>query len=165
MAGEATASLYPEASALLEDLSDLLALSPPPFLYVHDPTTPRRTNSAIDALLTELSSSDKTLRHASLDAISCFSARIFYDTTINALTHHEPTWESGAANWGTERYNESLDAFLHGIRAAANHVAEEEEGRLEDVQMVLLVENAERMKDATPELLVPLARLYELVSS
>jgi origin recognition complex subunit 5 len=142
-------SLYPEASTLLDNLSELLECAPPPFIYVHDPTTSARTGAAIRALLAGL-----PLRHAALDTVCCFSARLVFDSALNALARHVLVWNAGAANWGSERHNESLDAFLHGLRAVPGA------GR-----MVLLVENAARMHAAVPELRAPLARLSELVSA
>jgi origin recognition complex subunit 5 len=115
-------------------------------------------------MLEEASSSQPRMRYARLDGVACFSSRVLYDSVINKIAKHVPTWDDGGDNWGTERYNESLDAFLHGLRAVSEQVAKDQAILSNSVRSILLLENAEHMKDSIPELLVPLARLAELVS-
>ena len=91
----------------------------------------------------------------------------------------EPTWEDGCGNWESvveTRWNENMDTFLHGLRAAHADLClkndlgkgkgkgKERAGGYEHVRLVIVVERAERLKDSLPELLVPLTRLAELVS-
>ena len=72
------------------------------------------------------------------------------------------------------RYNDSLDGFLHGLRALHAQLSDNETGRTSRrsrlkarvknaVKMVLIVERAEKIKESLPEFLVPLTRLAELV--
>lgn len=109
----------------------------------------------------------------------CFTARAFYDKALNALAGFQPNWEDGSENWSDEsgqRWNESVDGFVHGLRAVyadAVNMGKEGEGSQQtgdrrgdsDVRMILVIERAERLKDTLPDLLVPLTRLAELVSS
>ena len=67
-------------------------------------------------------------------------------------------------NWGADdgvRWNDIFDGFMHGLRAVHAYLGKrkEKEG---DVRLVIVVERAERL---IPELMVPLTRLTELVSS
>ncbi|EPT02035.1 hypothetical protein FOMPIDRAFT_141897 [Fomitopsis schrenkii] len=137
-------------------------------------------------MLQDLSESSPHLRYAFADAAACFTPRLFFDTVINALSTHTPSWEDGCENWAGPsgeglRWNESLDTFLHGLRAVAADVEKDEPGasatlsrkgkarakvngdrRGEKCRLVLVVERPERLKDNMPELLVPLTRLAEL---
>jgi len=93
---------------------------------------------------------------------------------LNALSGWTPKWEDGCENWGAgERYNENVDAFVHGLRAVSAELSasgkgkgkgKEQEGMGEEVRLVIMVERAERLKDNLPDLVVPLTRLAELVS-
>jgi origin recognition complex subunit 5 len=128
--------------------------SPPPFIHINDSFTPRRTSAAINSCL---SSSD--IHYAAIDAIQCFSPRLLFDTALNAFAKHEAEWEDGVQNWGTERHNESLDAFLHELRAVGASLSKQQDAKLDDLLLVLFVENVERWKDSMPEVVVPLTRL------
>ncbi|KZP22266.1 hypothetical protein FIBSPDRAFT_990514 [Athelia psychrophila] len=93
------------------------------------------------------------------------------------MADFQPSREEGSENWnradgngggGGMRWNDSVDGFVHGLRAV--HTDAVDMGRDEgkgmkgevDVRMVLVVEGAERLKETLPDLLVPLARLAEL---
>ncbi|KAI0791547.1 origin recognition complex subunit 5 C-terminus-domain-containing protein [Irpex lacteus] len=166
-------------------LTSLLTTYPPPFIHIHDPSTPHLAAPALtDALASLRASTTSTimLRYAAIDAIECFNARIFYDTVLNALAEWEPEWDDGCRNWTGEddlagqRYNESLDGFLRGLRAVQASVRasgtqvngkgkgkeREDAGSDEDTRLVILIERAERLKESMPDMLVPLARLREL---
>lgn len=164
---EALSNTHPGYDSLFNHLGTLIASYPPPFISIHDPNTPRLTTQALNALLQTLSDRTPTFLYARIDGIACFTSRLFYDTALNALARWQPRWEDGCANWsasGTgaeERYNESLDGFLHGLRAVkTSHVL----AAKDEVRMVLVVGHAERLRENLPELLVPLTRLAELVS-
>lgn len=150
---------------LLLDIEDLLTTFPPNFIVIHDQRTSNLTANAVNSLLQSFSTKSPLFLHASIDAIACFTPRLFYDTVINSLAGWTPRWEDGCANWSPsgseERYNESLDAFLHGLRAVSTSLPSTS---LEELRMVLFIENAERLRESMPELLVPLTRLAEVVS-
>jgi origin recognition complex subunit 5 len=98
-------------------------------------------------------------------------------------------WEEGCENWsdeaGGQRWNESIDGFLHGLKAiysemgkgnASENVSGNGKGKRKeasdgnihwggDSRMVLVIEKAERLKETLPDLIVPLTRLAELVRS
>lgn len=147
---------------------------------MHDPATPHLAAPAIRTGLDGLRESQEiNLRYASVDAILCFNARLLYDSIVNALAEWEPEWDEGCSNWGGaygQRFNDSLDGFLHGIQAVQASLKTEDdqvkgkgkarEGQVddEDIRLVILVEHAERLKEHMPDMLVPLARLRELVS-
>ncbi|RDX41623.1 hypothetical protein OH76DRAFT_188022 [Lentinus brumalis] len=172
-------------------LSALLSSYPPPFIFIHDPESSRLAASVVRSALQDLASQPLVtdtgltqLKFACVNAVACFSARIIYDTALNALAGWTPDWRDGATNWhgtGAEarRFNENFDAFVHGIQAvvteatAANAIVKangavkdkvkQKEGEAApNCRLVLLVERAERLKDNLPELLVPLTRLAEL---
>jgi len=187
---------FPGTNALTSQLITLITTCPPAFTYLHDPQTSRATASLVNTLILSLSAIDARcfvldddtppiIAAAHVDAVACFSPRLFYDTTFNRLAKWRPRWEDGCENWpggtvGGMRYNDSVDGFLHGLRALETQLRGDEnevqssprKGRgktraknvAKAVKMVLVVDRAERLKESLPELLVPLTRLAELVS-
>lgn len=140
-----------------------------PFLYITDRRDPRITASLLNRICRN--SGDCSPTHfAHINATACFTARLLYDTVLNALAKWEVAWENGCQNWPGEdgkRYNDSVDSFLHGLRNLRNKSWEgraKGNGRTvdEEPNMVLLIERAERLKDNLPDLIVPLTRLAEL---
>ncbi|KAG1857044.1 putative origin recognition complex, subunit 5-like protein [Suillus subluteus] len=140
-----------------------------PFLYITDRHNPRITASLLNQIYRN--SEDCSPTHfAHINATACFTARLLYDTVLNALAGWEVAWENGCQNWPGEdgkRYNDSIDSFLHGLRNLRNKSWQgtaKGNGRTadEEPKMVLLVERAERLKDNLPDLIVPLTRLAEL---
>ena len=177
---------YENIAAQLATLLDINAL---PFLYLYDSESPRMASNCVRNALQEMSERTPHLRYAFANAVACFTPRLFFDTVINALAGHTPSWEDGCENWAGPsgegmRWNESLDTFLHGLRAVAADVEKNELGssaarggkvkastkangdtKRERCRLVLVVERPERLRDNMAELLVPLTRLAELVSS
>lgn len=122
---------------LLSTFHTLLTTYPPPFIFVHDPTTPRISASILHNFLSELQLPQSGAEHPSsetdppkqrtkiyvahIDAIAIYTPRLFYDTVLNQLAGWSPKWDEGCRNWcggdGEQRYNESFDAFLHGLMA------------------------------------------------
>lgn len=140
-----------------------------PFLYITDRHNPRITTSLLNQVYRNSGGHSPT-RFAHINATACFTARLLYDTVLNALAGWKVAWENGCQNWPGEdgkRYNDSFDSFLHGLRNLRNKSREGKtkgNGRTVDEEptMVLLVERAERLKDNLPDLIVPLTRLAEL---
>ena len=186
---------FPGNDALISQLITLITTCPPTFTYLHDSHTPRATASLVNSLISSLSAIDPNssapgedavpiIASAQVNAVASFSPRLFYDTTFNRLTKWRPRWEDGCANWpggtaGGVRYNDSLDGFLHGLRALQIQLCGDEtevrsprkgkgkaraQNKTKVVKMVLVVDRAERLKESLPGLLVPLTRLAELVS-
>ena len=187
---------FPGNNAFTSQLITLITTCPPTFTYLHDSQTSRATASLVNTLILSLSaidakcfaSDDATvpiIAAAQVNVVACFSPRLFYDTTFNRLAKWRPRWEDGCENWpggavGGVRYNDSLDGFLHGLRALETQLRGDEnemqssphkgKGKTraknvaKAVKMVLVVDRAERLKESLPELLVPLTRLAELVS-
>ncbi|THH29905.1 hypothetical protein EUX98_g4289 [Antrodiella citrinella] len=160
---------------LLSQFTTLINASPPPFIYIHDPSTPRISASLLRASLGASQSGGPRIVHASVNAIACFTPRLFYDTVLNALADWTPQWEDGCENWSVEegsgqRFNESVDAFVHGLKALSGSLSDHGKGKAREteggvtsgVRMVIVVERAERLKDNVPDLVVPLTRLAEL---
>lgn len=149
--------------------TDLLTTSPPPFLYIHDVATPHITSSVVSSALAALPETPPYL-HAVVNASTCFTARLLYDTIIRKLADWTPTWESGCQLWGDQRWNDNFDRFIHGLRA----ISVERSGRSaaktrgQNVQptpkIAIVIERAESLKEYLPDLLVPLSRLAESVS-
>jgi hypothetical protein len=174
--------VHPGYKSFITHLTTLASTYLPPFIYVTDTNNPRITTSVIDAIFHDASSipgAPPTL-YARVNPVACLTPRVFYDTVLNALAEWRPSWENGCQVWpgdDSQRYNESIDSFLHGLRrlrlertgdpskrkgkGKAKAVASENE---RDPSMVILIERAERLSEGLPELIVPLSRLGELVS-
>jgi len=176
---------------LIFQVTSLLTTYPPSFIYINDPTTPRIASSVLRSLLLECSklplSASPQIRFAHVNAVACVTARVFYDTVLNAMAQWHVRWESGCENWSDDgsgqRWNESVDGFIHGLKAiyaamgkgeASKKIdvkgkgkqKEEADGNVHwggDSRMVLVVDRAERLKETLPDLMVPLTRLAELV--
>lgn len=165
-------------------LTSLVTAYPPPFIYMHDPMTPHLAAAAIQKALLDLQgTSGLSLRCACVDAILCFNSRLLFDTVLNALAQWTPVWEERSENWGgpsvsqPTRFNDSFDAFVHGIRAlygslraaaprtSVNGKAKARDNPAQDqeTRLIIFIERAERLKHSMPDLLVPLTRLSELV--
>ncbi|KAI6137244.1 OPT oligopeptide transporter protein-domain-containing protein [Pisolithus sp. B1] len=152
----------------------------PPFIYITDANNPRVTASVVDAIFRQVpqGSDFPPTCYARVNAVTCFHARVFYDTVLNALAGWEPTWESGCQTWPGEdgvKYNDSIDSFLHGLRRlSAEHgtnppnrgkgkgKAKAKTSSTEEPSLVIFIERAERLCENLPELIVPLSRLAEL---
>ncbi|THV00858.1 hypothetical protein K435DRAFT_818207 [Dendrothele bispora CBS 962.96] len=139
----------------------LIQLSSFPFIFVNDLTSARLTATSLIANL----DAKQNIQTVRIDAIVCFTPRLIFDTVINGFTHWEPSWDDGCMNWSPDdqqlnkRYNDSLDAFLHGLKDMQSHLSKKNQI---PPRMVLVVEYPERLKEGMPETLVPLTRLREL---
>ncbi|KAH7889029.1 putative origin recognition complex, subunit 5-like protein [Phlebopus sp. FC_14] len=152
----------------------------PPFIYITDTNNPRVTTSVLDSVFQKVSSVPgcPPTYYAHVHGLACFTARIFYDTVLNAFAGWHPTWENGCQNWpgdDGQRYNDSIDSFMHGLRrlraevesgpstnSKAKGKEKAHEHGDEEPRFVLLIERAERICEGVPDLLVPLTRLAEL---
>lgn len=150
-------------------LTDLLTTSPPPFVYIHDVITPHITSKVVSLVLAAFSDNPPFL-HAIVNASTCFTARLLYDTVIRKLADWTPTWESGCQLWGDKRWNDNFDGFIHGLRAISaerlKHPATKTRGQnaQSTPKIAIVIERAEILKEHLPDLLVPLTRLAETVS-
>ncbi|KDR79270.1 hypothetical protein GALMADRAFT_243190 [Galerina marginata CBS 339.88] len=183
---------FPGYEGFTYELASLISTYPPPFIYIQDTQTFRTTLNVVDAILRDLSvappsTSPCKVYYAQADSIACFTSRLFYEAIINTLVGWQPKWEDGCENWTADgvvegRWNDSMDSFLHGLRAVHAHLCrqsgispsaasssstskgkgKQKEGGHENVRLVIVVERVERLKDSLPELLVPLTRLAEL---
>jgi origin recognition complex subunit 5 len=127
----------PGYEQLCDDLWTLLSTYPPPFIYIQDVESTRTTFSVVSGLLQALSSaplSSTKVHYARVDAISCFTPRLIFETIVHSLVGWESQWEDGCALWSAGqgegensvrvefRWNENFDTFLHGLRAAHAHL-------------------------------------------
>jgi origin recognition complex subunit 5 len=150
-------------------LTDLLTTSPPPFIYIHDVATPHITSKVVSSVLATFPDRPPFL-HAIVNASTCFTARLLYDTVIRKLADWTPTWESGCQLWGDQRWNDNFDGFIHGLKAVSveRSKCSTTKTRGQDVQLApkiaIVIERAESLKEYLPDLLVPLSRLAESVS-
>ncbi|KAF8553155.1 putative origin recognition complex, subunit 5-like protein [Imleria badia] len=169
---------HPGYLSFITHLTTLASTYLPPFIYITDTVNPRVTTSVIDAIFHDASSipgAPPTL-YAHVNAVACFTPRVFYDTVLNTLAGWTPSWENGCQVWpgdDVQRYNDSIDSFLHGLRRLRHErtgdsskgkgkgkaVASDSE---QEPFMVILIERAERLSEGLPELIVPLSRLAEL---
>ena len=149
--------------------TDLLTTSPPPFVYIHDVATPHITSRVVSSTLAALPDTPPSL-HAIVNASTCFTARLFYDTVIRKLAGWTPNWESGCQLWGDRRWNDNFDSFIHGLRAISAEHSKRPTARTrgQNAQLtpkiIVAIERAESLKEYLPDLLVPLSRLAESVS-
>ena len=149
--------------------TDLLTTSPPPFIYIHDVATPHITSQVLSSLLAALPD-DPPFLHAIVNASTCFTARLLFDTVIRKLANWTPTWESGCLLWGDQRWNDSFDGLIHALRAISversKHPATKTRGQStqSSPKIAIVIERAESLKEYIPDLLVPLSRLAESVS-
>ncbi|KAK1235701.1 hypothetical protein PQX77_001072 [Marasmius sp. AFHP31] len=148
----------------IDQVLDLLFLGHSTFIYVNDITCASITSSHLNLALSKREDPHPHVHHVLVDGVACFTSRILFDTVINGLLNWKPTWNEGCSNWTPddrqERYNESLDGFVHGIGAVFSHWRREHND--EDVRLALLVEKPEKLKERLPEVVVPLTRLAEL---
>lgn len=150
--------------------TDLLATSPPPFIYIHDVATPHITSKVVSSVLTTFPDKPPLL-HAIVNASTCFTARLLYDAVIRKLADWTPTWESGCQLWGDQRWNDNFDGFIHGLKAISversNRSTAKTRGQnaLSTPKIAIVIERAESLKEYLPDLLIPLSRLAESVSS
>ncbi|GLB40919.1 putative origin recognition complex (ORC) subunit 5 C-terminus [Lyophyllum shimeji] len=163
-----------------DEISTLVDAFPPPFIYINDATSPRLTAAAVAAVLKDIHDKEpgglRRVHYAMVNAVACFTTRLLYDSTLNALTRWSANWADGCANWGleddTQRFNENFDGFIHGLRAISAYLCSQGKGKgkgkqkaqtdEEDVRLVIVIERAERLKETLPDILVPLTRLAEL---
>ncbi|KAI0943786.1 hypothetical protein AcW1_002864 [Taiwanofungus camphoratus] len=192
-----SSSPHPGYETFTSHLTTLLTTYPPHFIFVYDSEAPRITSSVVCSILSTISNPQDTyeqslhISYACVNAVACFTPRLFYDTVLNTLAGWRPTWDDGCENWSApeiegERLNESMDTFLHGLRAVRSHIQTISNGQgssssqasakskgkgrakatdldeEETYRLVLVVERAERLKETLPDLLVPLTRLAEL---
>ena len=183
---------HPGYHDLISQVTQLVITFPPPFVFVNDPTTPRITSNILRSILdacSQISQDATNIRFAHVNAVACFTTRIFYDTVLNALARWKAKWEDGCENYPGDgsghRWNDSVDGLVRGLRTiyAKMSEADPEATRKIDLKgkgkqtnssiddplvgnsrMVLVIERAEKLKETLPDLLVPLTRLAELVS-
>ncbi|KAF9235741.1 putative origin recognition complex, subunit 5-like protein [Melanogaster broomeanus] len=174
---------HPGYTTFITRLTTLASVYLPPFIYLTDTNNPRVTASVVDAIFEDISSiSDAPpTYYAHINAVACFTARIFYDTVLNALAGWKPSWDNRCQVWpgdDTQSYNDGIDSFIHGLRrlrvelmgAPPAHGKGKGKGKGkavaavsgEEPTMVLLIESAERLYESLPDLIVPLTRLAEL---
>ncbi|KAF8344580.1 origin recognition complex subunit 5 C-terminus-domain-containing protein [Amanita rubescens] len=122
----------------IDELATLIAIAPPPFVFVHDAVCLRDTISALECALALEENATAHVRRATVNGISCFTPRLLYDHAINSLADWSVEWNEG---WKQKQA---------------------EEGFQEEVRFAIVIEHAERLRSNMPDLLVPLTRLAEL---
>jgi origin recognition complex subunit 5 len=143
------------------EFQTLISTYPPPFIYVYDPISLRKTSTVLTAAITsarsDLSHSADVpdIYHVHLDAVTCFTQRLLFDTILSSLSIINLDSDS------SERWNDSWDSFLHGLR----HFRSQRRQELsKDVRFIFSIEQAHRLKEKLPDSIIPLSRLSELVS-
>lgn len=158
----------------VSDLSELLLSSSLPFIYINDAFAKRTTSTVVASTLADLSNrpSSPRIHYAIIDAISCFSPRILYDSIINSLTNWTIEWKEGCSNWMAkdvpQRWNDNLDGFLHGLQAVNAFLSTRAKAPSTNepqpsVRLVVAITQAQKLKENIPDLIVPFTRLAELV--
>lgn len=180
----------PGYEKVITQVYGLISSYPPPFIYINDPVTPRITSSVVKSTLSIIaaasskpSSNPQQILYAQVNAVACFTARLLYDSVLNALANWRIEWDRGCENWSADgdmpRWNESLDGFMHGLRAIRAHLgnagreikqggkskAKANQTVESDIRIVVVIERAERLSETLPDMIVSLSRLAELVSS
>lgn len=175
----------------IDELATLIAIAPPPFVFVHTAVCLRDTISALESALASEDNATAHVRRAIANGISCFAPRLLYDHIINSLADWSVEWNEGCANWtlpsSSGRWNDSFGSFIRGLRTLHTHIRssrtskaekdrstrgkKKEKGKKKQVEEVfeekvrfaIVIEHAERLRSNMPDLLVPLTRLAELV--
>ncbi|KAJ3575410.1 hypothetical protein NP233_g1112 [Leucocoprinus birnbaumii] len=151
---EASISGYDD---FIQEVETLVSTYPPPFIYIYDPTSPRTTSGVLTQTISGAGNADNNsaveIYHVHLDAVTCFTSRLLFDTIINSLRGEEPENEL------PERWNDSWDSFLHGLRHIETRKRQESQ---KGVRFVISIEQAQRLKEKLPDSIVPLSRLNEL---
>jgi origin recognition complex subunit 5 len=173
----------PGYDELISQLYTTLTVASPPFIYITDLVSPKITANTTRCILQALAdahSESHRVRFAHANAVACFTPRLLYDTVLNSLAGWNVEWANGCENWtvaGTEqRWNDSLDGFLHGLQAVAEIPSNPPEiprkGKrkalekdIQRARMVVAIEGVEKLKETLPDLIIPLTRLGELVRS
>jgi origin recognition complex subunit 5 len=145
-----------------------------PFIYVHDPVATRLTARVVPCVLQSVAQSQR-LRYAQISAVACFTPRLLYDSILNSLADWHVSWDDDCENWTAQdhnqRWNESMDTFIHGLQAISklpNEMGRKEKGKMQvtnpkDARMVIVFDRAEKLKETLPDHIVPLTRMAELV--
>ncbi|KAH8828112.1 origin recognition complex subunit 5 C-terminus-domain-containing protein [Flagelloscypha sp. PMI_526] len=148
-------------------VSDIVAAAietcPPPFIFINDPLSPALTARAIESSCAQTAEHQR-IRTAHLSAVNCFTTRLFYDTALNSFANWMPDWDNDCQNWGTShnrKFNDSFDSFLHGLATLDAEISSATPSST-PTRYIVTIENAERLRDNLPELVVPLTRLAEL---
>ncbi|KAG9002188.1 hypothetical protein FRB94_013193 [Tulasnella sp. JGI-2019a] len=157
------------SSEFLNSLIELLAISPPPFIHVHDPSD---TIPSPQAHLRQSSlPANSPFKTVSINAVECYTPRILYTTIINQLTSHSPEFDPhGYAECfpgvdGGSKWDSSWDSFLEAFRDAYDRIYPMEDETLESSSqknIALVISPAKRLKQNLPDLFVPFIRLREL---
>jgi hypothetical protein len=133
-------------------LPSLLALSPPPFIHIHDPFDQFCYHA--DSL--------KAKHCVEIDCIECITPRVLYTRIINGLASWSVSWDNGCECWGGKRngnWDTSWDAFIQALTVLVRQLQTIEA----DARFILLLRNSDRMRDLLPNAIIPLTRLSELV--
>lgn len=162
---------HPGHHVLVEHLLTLYTASPPPFVYLEDPVSARLTFQVVlDTIraLRRSNNSPSDFDFAVVNALSCLQPRILYDTVLNALGGGMPSWISGCINYPCtsrlegegQRWNDGFDGFVAGLRNIW-HIKQQIQPK--KLHFIILVENAERLRDRVASVVNPLTNLKELV--
>ncbi|KXN83161.1 Origin recognition complex subunit 5 [Leucoagaricus sp. SymC.cos] len=140
-----------------QEVRTLVSTYPPPFIYMYDPISLRTTSAALASTISvardDTADGGPEICHVHLDAVTCFSQRLLFDSTLNALLDLAPGFEAA------ERSSDSWDSFLHGLRHLHTYMRQQSK---RDVRFVISIEQANRLKEKLPDSIVPLSRLNEL---
>ena len=148
---------------MLEQLPELLSACPPPLIHIHDPHDQLEYHST-------LSDIQQTQRaYVSIDCIECLSQRVLFSRIVNGLANWTPSWDAGGECWGSNAlgvWDTSFDTFAKALKKLWLSIldSDEDEDHAAPEAMVIVLRNAEVLKERLGEVLVPLTRLSELVS-
>lgn len=150
---------------MFDQLPQLLSLCPPPLIHIHDP----HQHLQYSLLLDDIRIAQQSF--ISIDCTECISQRVLFARIINGLAGWVPSWSNAGECWGGDvlgNWDMSFDTFATAFEALWRSIVD---GRTDnDISrcgtngVVIMLLNSERLKDFSPALFVPLARLSELVS-
>lgn len=147
---------YPGRAALLQTLEALWTSHPPSFIHLVDPTTTQNTSQILSSLISLLPGAHRTVK---LSALELVTPKVLFDHTLNGLANFTPTWQDGL-NWSSTlaAYSDNWDAFVHALQTLY-----QTQGL--DGNCIIVIENAERLREFVPTCITPLARLADLVGT
>ncbi|XP_055678029.1 origin recognition complex subunit 5 [Lutzomyia longipalpis] len=140
------ASQYPCREDLVDSLHQFIGYSDeilPEAIYISGPPCCGKT-VITSALLRYL----KHLRYAVVDCLECYSSKVLFEDIIDSLSYHEPTYENSFAPLAK---CDTMKSFLAELR----------KGFAQDT-VVIVLKNAEKLRDMDANILPTFLRLREL---
>ena len=168
-------SKYSGQDNIIRQLVTLFPAKSPSFIYIQDTFDFVHTRQLVGDVLTALSEDsieDKNVTiFAWVNCVTCFTQKLLFDTVISSLystlcrDEYRPHKINGA---GRAAWRDGFDSFIHSLQYFYSRTFPSDPSSRIDgnfTKIVVVFERVDRLKETLPELIVPLSRLQELVST